>query len=207
MRGEGCVCHGKSLHEDSNGELVEFKEGQPIGRLMVSWVEALLKFEEPEREKILGNIEIWGQPRAWTDEKISCDVVEFLREQWGQAIVFADCLGAQWTEKVLLRAWLENIIWAPYAPEVTSTLQECDTHEHNQLKAAVREIKSELHWALEMEWWGEVQRARDLAGEGGEVKEVKYPSTWGPFEVGYYRATDTLKSQILVGFFQFSLKI
>ena len=85
--------------------------------------------------------EIWGQPRAWTDEKISCDLVAFIREQWGQAIVFADCLGAQWTDAVLLRAWLENIIWAPYAPEVTSTLQEPDTHEHSVKRRAVRKSK------------------------------------------------------------------
>ena len=106
-----------------------------LGQLMRAWAEALLQFEEPEREKVLGNIEIWGQPRAWTVEKISCDLVQFIREQWGQAIVFADCLGAQWTEAVLLRAWLENIIWAPYAPEVTSALHECGTHEHSQFKS------------------------------------------------------------------------
>ena len=74
---------------------------------------------------------------------------------------------------MLLRAWLENIIWAPYAPEVTSTLQECGTHEHSQLKADVREVKSELHWALEMEWWSEVQRMAEQARQGAEVKEVK----------------------------------
>ena len=170
-------------YEDSNGEHVTFKQGDPIGRLMSAWVEALMKFEVSEREKVLGNIEIWGQPRAWTDEKISCDLVEFLREQWVQAIVFADCLGAQWTEQVLLRAWLENIIWAPYAPEVTSTLQECDTHEHHQLKAAIRKVKSELHWALEMEWWSDTQRAIQQAREGIEVKESLYPSAWGAFEV------------------------
>ena len=89
---------------------------------MRAWVEAFLQFEEGERTKILEHLEIWGQPRAWTDEKISCDLIELVAAQWGQSLVFADCLGAQWTEKVLLRAWLSNLIWAPYAPEVTSTL-------------------------------------------------------------------------------------
>ena len=148
-------------YEDSNGETVEFKEGDRIGRTMRAWVEALLQFEGHERTKILENIEVWGQPRSWTDEKISIDVVEFIREEWGQCLVFCDCLGSQWTERVLLRAWLENILWAPYAPEVTSTLQEPDTHEHSQMKSEVREVKSELHWALEAEWWSKVK-----GGEG-----------------------------------------
>ena len=65
-------------YEDSNGEKVEYKAGDPIGRVMRAWVEALMQFEEAERTKILEHIEIWGQPRAWTDEKISCDVIELI---------------------------------------------------------------------------------------------------------------------------------
>ena len=40
-------------YEDSNGEQVDIKEGDPIGRTMRAWAEALLQFEEPERENIL----------------------------------------------------------------------------------------------------------------------------------------------------------
>ena len=69
-----------------------------------------------ERDEILENLEIWGQPRAWADEKISTDIVDLIAEQFGQSLVFADCLAAQWTEKVLLRAWLRGLLWAPYAP-------------------------------------------------------------------------------------------
>ena len=54
-----------------------------------------------------------------------------------------------------------------------------DTHEHAQLKAEIREVKSELHWALETEWWSRVRDARTI----GATKEIKYPSNWGPFEV------------------------
>ena len=68
--------------------------------------------------------------------------VEFIRREWGQSLVFADCLSSQWTEAVCLRAWMENVIWAPYAPDVTSFLQEPDTHEHSQLKAKIRESPS-----------------------------------------------------------------
>ena len=74
--------------------------------------------------------------------------------------MFCDCLGSQWTEACLLRAWLSNIIRAPYAPEVTSTLQEPDAHEHWQLKSEIRKVKSEMHWALECEWFAKVREAR-----------------------------------------------
>ena len=134
----------------------------------------MLRFGPEERKKILEELEIWGQPRGWTDEKIATDVVDFIHEEYGQSLVFADCLGSQWTEKVLLRAWLRGIIWAPYAPEVTSTLQEPDTHEHSQLKALIREVKSELHWAMESERYAE--QAKTPRGQ----KDLQYPNKWGP---------------------------
>ena len=98
--------------------------------------------------------------------------LEFIREEYGQALAFADCLASQSAEAACLRAWLCNIIWAPYAPDVTSFLQEPDTHEHSQIKAAIRACKAELHWALETEWQAKRQSDPGLA----------YPSTWGPFE-------------------------
>ena len=63
------------------------------------------------------------------------------------------------------------------APDVTSFLQEPDTHEHSQLKAEIREVKSEMHWALEQEW---VQKVKEEP-----EKNYKYPSTWGPYECLY----------------------
>ena len=192
-------------YEDTNGETISFKKGQPVGALMQGWIDALLKFEPADRERVLNHIEIWGQPRAWTDEKIASDVVEFIKDQWGQALVFADCLSSQWTERVLLRAWLNNVLWAPYAPEVTSTLQEPDTHEHFPLKAILKQVKSELHWALESEWWAErreQQQRRAAEGLEEDPKMVKYPSSWGPFEClyviseGYARFCEKFKDQV-----------
>ena len=170
-------------YKTSTGDEVKYEEGQPVGNLLAGWISGLLEFEPVERERILSHLEIWGQPRAWMDEKVSCDMVDFVddlvglrygvasvhtrfghgptvsetnikvEEEYGQSVVMADCLASQWTEAVLLRAWLRNIMWVPYAPEVTSTLQEPDTHEHSQLKALIRQVKSELHWALESEWY------------------------------------------------------
>ena len=65
---------------------------------------------------------VWGQPRAWTDELISCWVVEHISSEWGQAMCQVDCLSSQWSEPVLLQAWLNNIIWSPLAPDTTSYL-------------------------------------------------------------------------------------
>ena len=166
-------------YKNNFGDTIKFSKGESSGNLLSGWIEGLLKFEPEERAKFLENIEIWGQPRAWTDEKVSTDLVDFLREQFGQCLVWADCLGSQWTDKVLLRAWLRGILWAPYAPEVTSTLQEPDTHEHSQLKALIRAVKSELHWALESEWY--VEQAKRPSAK----RERKYPSQWGPFECLY----------------------
>ena len=166
-------------YENNFGEKIEYKEGDSIGNLMSGWIEGLLRFEPEEREAILAELEIWGQPRGWTDEKIATDVVDFVAEEYGQSIVYADCLGSQWTDKVLLRAWLRGIIWAPYAPEVTATLQEPDTHEHSQLKAIIRAVKSELHWAMESEWYAE--QAKRPRGQ----KDLQYPNKWGPFECLY----------------------
>ena len=89
---------------------------------------------------------------------------------YGQCVVWADCLGSQWTDKVLLRAWLRNVIWAPYAPEVTSTLQEPDTHEHWQLKSEIRAVKSELRKPLGLEWFAQVRAARVTP----VAKEIKH---------------------------------
>jgi hypothetical protein len=58
------------------------------------------------------------------------------------------------------------------APDVTSFLQEPDTHEHSQMKGLIRGVKSELHFALETEWKEAMKTRSDL----------KYPNSWGPYE-------------------------
>ena len=160
-----------------DGEKQHFKKGEQIGNLLQGWRKALSQFSEAERASVLKHLDVWGQPTAWTDELIASWSVEFIKAQYGQSLVFADCLSSQWTEAVCPRAWLEQVIWAPYAPDVTSYLQEPDTHEHSQLKANIREVKSELHWALESEWLQQ-QRASDK-------KDLRHPGSWGPFECLY----------------------
>ena len=161
----------------SQNEVRRFKKGEKVGSLLRGWTSALMKMEPEERASTLERIEIWGQPRAWTDELISVWVVEFIKREHGKALVFADCLSSQWTPSVLLRAWLEQIMWAPYAPEVTSWLQEPDTHEHSQLKSSIRAVKRELHWALEEE--------HRRACKTTDKNELKAPTSWGPFECLY----------------------
>ena len=85
-----------------------FKKGDPLDRLLIHWRNALLQLEPHERVEVLKHLDIWGQPRAWTDELIACWTVDFIEEQFGQSICFADCLSSQWTEKVCMRAWLRG---------------------------------------------------------------------------------------------------
>ena len=161
-------------YERTDGEMQIFKAGEKVGNLLAGWRVALLKFTEQERAEIFEQIDIWGQPRAWTDELIASWTIDFIRAEYGQAVCFADCLSSQWTESICLKAWLENVVWVPYAPDVTSFLQEPDTHEHSQLKAEIREVKSELHWALESEWKQEKKKP--------ENHDIQYPASWGPWE-------------------------
>jgi hypothetical protein len=128
-----------------------------------------------EDQSIFEHLEVWGQPRAWTDELIASWTIDFIREQYGQSLCFADCLSSQWSPSVTLRAWLKGVIWAPMAPDVTSFLQEPDTHEHSQMKAMIRAVKAETHFALETEW-----------KEASKLKPgLKYPNCWGPYECLY----------------------
>ena len=158
--------------EQTDGEIIQHKNGETANNSLLHWRLA--------RDKILEldpghqfEFEVWGQPKAWTDEVIASWIVEFISAEWGQAMVLSDCLAAQWTEPVLLRAWLHQVIWTPLAPDVTSYLAEPDTHEHAQMKAEIRSCKAELHRAYELAWMG--QRpvgCRDT-----------YTPKWGPFEL------------------------
>ena len=96
-------------------------------------------------------------------------------------------MAAQWSEPVLLQALLKNLIGCPLAPDVTSYLQEPDTHEHSQLKSMIREVLGELHFQLEQEYknkskqhsdyvprWGAYE-VLSIAGESLKRFKVKYP--------------------------------
>eukprot|EP00959_Pyramimonas_sp_CCMP1952_P205995 4307531-Pyramimonas_sp.AAC.1 len=73
-----------------------------------------------------------------------------------------------------LRAWLQNVIYARMAPDGTSILQGPDARERSQLKAAIREVKAEMQWAMEQDW---IQKAKDEP-----QKQYKSPTQWGPYE-------------------------
>ena len=161
-------------YKTSQDETRHFQKGKSTEGLLRGWCAAIQQFEPHDKKGLVERLEVWGQPRAWTDELISTWVVEFIANEIGRpSLVYADCLSAQWTSSVLLRAWLENIIWCPYAPDVTSWLQEPDTHEHSQLKALIREVKAELHYALDHEFI--------RASRTGDHKKLKLPTTWEPF--------------------------
>ena len=156
----------------TSGEILLYKKGESARNKLLTWRatrDALL--EENEDHEFM--FEVWGQPKAWTDEIIAAWVVEFIAEQYGQCLVLSDCLAAQWTEPVLLQAWLSQVIWAPLAPDVTSYLAEPDTHEHAQMKAEIKKAKAELHHQHEHAW--KSQRA--------EGSTDTYMPKWGPFEV------------------------
>ena len=120
---------------NQDGTVSSYKKGESSGQLLRGWRTALLQCSPDERARVLDNITVWGQPRAWTDEKIASWMIEFIASEYGQCLAFGDCLASQWSEAVCLRAWLSGVVWAPYAPDVTSWLQEPDTHEHSQLKS------------------------------------------------------------------------
>ena len=53
-----------------------------------------------------------------------------------QALIYCDCLGARWSEQSLLEHFANQQVLLPHAPGSTAFMQEPDTHEHAQLKAA-----------------------------------------------------------------------
>ena len=164
-------------HMCSDGTLKHYKQDHNVGSLMCGWRAAR---DQAERPAWMDEFLVWGQPRAWTDELISSWLVDHIHSEWGQAIVQLDCLGAQWSEPVLLQAWSKNLIWCPLAPDTTSYLQEPDTHEHSQLKSLIREVKSELHFQLEQERRNKAKEYED------------YVPNWGPYEI-LYVAGEALK--------------
>ena len=71
----------------------------------------------------------------------------------------------------MLAHWASQQVLVPYAPDVTSFLQEPDTHEHAQLKALIKEVKSEMRFDLEAE----------AKNQGRHAEVLK----WGPHEYVY----------------------
>ena len=68
-------------YERSDGTMEHFEKGKPIGALLKGWRKGLQDLGEEECKMTLDSIEIWGQPRAWTDELIASWVVDFIKDE------------------------------------------------------------------------------------------------------------------------------
>lgn len=96
-------------------------------------------------------VRVWGQPKAWCDTQICIQLSDLIAAEYGQTVIQCDCLGARWSQHSLLAHWANQSILAPIAPGGTATLAEPDTHEHFPMKAAVKHVKANTHFALEQE--------------------------------------------------------
>eukprot|EP00959_Pyramimonas_sp_CCMP1952_P209397 4380663-Pyramimonas_sp.AAC.1 len=63
------------------------------------------------------------------------------------------------------------------APGVTCFSHGPDAREHGQLKAMLREVKAEMHQAMDQDW---IKKAK-----AEPEKEYKSPTQWGPYECLY----------------------
>ena len=133
-------------YETSSGWVI-FEKGQST-KCLWSYVEMRKKTKDPA---VFQKMRIWGQVKAWVDTQICCQLSDLLFEIYGQNVVICDCLGARWSPASMLGHWANQSILCPLAPESTPFMAEPDTHEHSQMKAAIREVKSDLHFDLEME--------------------------------------------------------
>ena len=115
---------------------------------MWSYVELRKKTLDKTMFKLL---RIWGQPKAWVDTQICVQLADLLHEVYGQTLVICDCLGARWSKPSVLSHWANQSILMPLSPEATPFLAEPDTHQHAQIKACIREVKSRLQFELEQE--------------------------------------------------------
>jgi len=94
-------------------------------------------------------LEVFGQPKAWVDSIMASWISDFIRGLYPQCLVFADCLCSRWSTISCVSHWANQQMLIPYAPDVTSFLQEPDTHEHSQIKAGIRREKAAEHFELE----------------------------------------------------------
>ena len=90
------------------GERASGRGAERVDGLRSCWGKGLLECSGEDRARVLEAIDVWGQPRAWTDELIASWSIDFIAEQHGQSLVFADCLSSQWTESATLR---DTTLW------------------------------------------------------------------------------------------------
>ena len=140
-------------HRFNKDVVVETSEGTrkhckgEFTKCLWSYIEWRKKCLDPARYK---HLRVWGQMSAWVDTQICVWLADLLGEVYGQGIVLSDCLGARWTQASVLAHWSNQMMLIPYAPDSGAFLQEPDTHEHAPLKSAIRDVKSELQFDLEM---------------------------------------------------------
>ena len=87
-------------YETSEGTQV-FKKGEKTKHLW-SYVEDRKKAKDPERYKLLT---VWGQPKAWADTQVGCQLSQLIAEKTSQALIICDCLGSRWSEQSLVGHW------------------------------------------------------------------------------------------------------
>ena len=102
-------------------ETVTFQQGQPSQGLLRTW-RATRGHADPEIQHIFQQIRVWGQPSGWTDEVFTTWMSSYVKRELAPdgCLQIVDCLGSQWSEPVLLQAWMKNMIWCPLAPDTTS---------------------------------------------------------------------------------------
>ncbi|MCP4240021.1 MAG: hypothetical protein GY772_05625, partial [bacterium] len=150
-------------------ETITHQAGKSAGQALRAW----RKLRDQPDQGFTGELLIWGQPAAWTDQVICSWVSDYLQTLYPQCIQIVDCLGSQWAEPVMLRVWANQQLMVPIAPGCTSFLQVADTHVHAQLKAHIRQVKAKL----EEEW----DRQALIQGEEANAR-------WGPFHIAHVMA-------------------
>ena len=126
---------------------VTFRKGEHT-KCLYAYVECRKKSVDKSRFE---RLRIWGQKKAWCDTQVCVQISDMLKQLNDQCLVLCDCLGARWSKQSVFAHWSNEQIQVPYAPGATSFLQEPDTHQHAQIKAFIRELKSRMHFDMEME--------------------------------------------------------
>ena len=68
------------------GETRSFKEGESTEGLLRGWCNTFKALGPEHMKDTLGRLEIWGQPRAWTDELAAVWTIELIAREHGRAL-------------------------------------------------------------------------------------------------------------------------
>ena len=132
------------------------------------WAYVEWRKESQENRDLMNTVlRVWGQHSAWVDTQINIYIAELLQEVYGQAVLISDCLLSRWSKPALLAFWSCQVIIIPYAPDSGTFLQEPDTHEHAEMKKAIRFVKEETQFDLEQEKKQQQPKAHDPRVKSG----------------------------------------